>query len=173
MWGDSDGNRTCGRCLCVGTDPVYARAQRENRDYTLKELAGCFVGSCSNRNRHFPRHQPRRLSVHLTFTGEEASDQFGRSVAGAGDGDNDGYSDLIVGADSECDGAPNEFDVVHAVAVGFRNETDLSDPDALCPKMMIDVDCDDDTDVFDVVKLVNVAFCNDDPAANFCDPCAP
>ncbi|UCB52540.1 MAG: FG-GAP repeat protein [Candidatus Zixiibacteriota bacterium] len=33
-----------------------------------------------------------------TFTGEAAEDHFGRSVSGAGDVDNDGYSDLIVGA---------------------------------------------------------------------------
>ena len=33
-----------------------------------------------------------------TFTGEAVSDQFGRSVSGAGDVDNDGYDDVIIGA---------------------------------------------------------------------------
>jgi len=33
-----------------------------------------------------------------TFTGEAAGDEFGKSVSGAGDLDNDGYDDVIVGA---------------------------------------------------------------------------
>jgi hypothetical protein len=37
-------------------------------------------------------------AVLLTFTGEAAGDRFGYSVSGAGDVDNDGYADLIVGA---------------------------------------------------------------------------
>ena len=37
-------------------------------------------------------------SVVWTFTGEADNDQFGYSVSGAGDVNNDGYDDLIVGA---------------------------------------------------------------------------
>jgi hypothetical protein len=33
-----------------------------------------------------------------TFTGESSSDRFGRSVSGAGDVDNDGYDDVVIGA---------------------------------------------------------------------------
>ena len=36
--------------------------------------------------------------VLYTFDGEAADDFFGRSVSGAGDVNNDGYDDLIVGA---------------------------------------------------------------------------
>lgn len=38
---------------------------------------------------------------YYTFTGETAGDEFGFSVAGAGDVDNDGFDDLIVGASYE------------------------------------------------------------------------
>jgi hypothetical protein len=38
------------------------------------------------------------LHLHWTFTGEAADDNFGYSVSGAGDVDNDGYADVIVGA---------------------------------------------------------------------------
>ncbi len=76
-------------------------------------------------------------------------------------------------ADPECDGQTNVFDVVHAVAVGLRNEPDVPDPNPACPRNTTDVDCDNDTDIFDVVKLVNVGFRNELPQDNFCDPCAP
>ena len=37
-------------------------------------------------------------SLYETFTGEENGDQFGLAVAGAGDVDNDGFDDIIIGA---------------------------------------------------------------------------
>ena len=42
-----------------------------------------------------------------TFTGEAAGDEFGTSVSGAGDVNNDGLGDLIVGAQHNDAGAPN------------------------------------------------------------------
>ena len=41
---------------------------------------------------------PYDITKDVTFTGENQDDQFGTSVSGAGDVDNDGYDDVVVGA---------------------------------------------------------------------------
>lgn len=76
-------------------------------------------------------------------------------------------------ADPFHDGETNVLDVVHAVEAAFRNNPANPDLGPYCPQESTDVDCNDETDVLDVVRFVNVAFRNEDPAANFCDPCAP
>jgi FG-GAP repeat/Dockerin type I domain len=45
----------------------------------------------------FPSVSNAQCSTNMFFTGEEMGDNFGWSVSGAGDVDNDGYADLIVG----------------------------------------------------------------------------
>jgi hypothetical protein len=137
--------------------------------------------------------------VLYTFVGAAAYDYFGKSVSGAGDVDNDGYADLIVGAyrndaggynagrayvfscpppcicpchaDPQCDGNSDVLDVVAAVDVAFRSGLPSTDPE--CPNEQTDVDCSGATDVLDVVRFVNVAFRNADPGTEFCDPCEP
>jgi hypothetical protein len=76
-------------------------------------------------------------------------------------------------ADPACDGVTNVLDVVQAVNVAFRGQSDILDPNAACPNVTTDVNCDGVTNVLDVVRVVNVAFRGGDANAEFCDPCAP
>jgi len=46
-------------------------------------------------------------SILYTFNGDSADDQFGRSVSGAGDVNNDGYDDVIVGASGDDNNGTN------------------------------------------------------------------
>jgi hypothetical protein len=46
-------------------------------------------------------------AADIIFTGEKNYDLFGNSVSSAGDVNNDGFSDLLVGAFSNNDGAPD------------------------------------------------------------------
>lgn len=113
-------------------------------------------------------------SVGQSTIGEASSTNYGVGVGywyGASGGGGGCACDCH--ADPSCDSQTDVFDIVHAVNVGFRNESDVADPNPLCPRNTTDVDCDGDTDVFDVVKFVNVAFRNEPPMDNFCDPCAP
>ena len=48
-------------------------------------------------------------AVDVTFTGKQEHDWFGSAVSGAGDVDNDGYADLIVGAPQYGDGTGQAF----------------------------------------------------------------
>ncbi|MBI3871807.1 MAG: hypothetical protein HY304_01875 [candidate division Zixibacteria bacterium] len=73
-------------------------------------------------------------------------------------------------ADPKCDGVTNVLDVVGIINVAFRGLPEPIDPD--CPKSREDVDCKGVVGVPDVVHMVNVAFRGQDPASNFCDPCA-
>jgi len=76
--------------------------------------------------------------------------------------------------DAQCDSViTNVFDAVIVVDVAFRNGTSPVDPNPNCPYWPTDVTCDDVVNIFDAVLVVDVAFRNGDPAALFCDPCAP
>jgi len=73
--------------------------------------------------------------------------------------------------DPQCDGVANILDVVRVVDVAFRGTAATCDE--WCLHDRTDVDCDGVTNVLDVVRFVNVTFRGADPAATYCDPCAP
>ena len=94
-----------------------------------------------------------------TFTGEDAGDGFGRSVSGAGDVNNDGYAELIVGEEWNDDGG-NGAGQAYVYACQFYLCGDIND--------------DGEANISDVVSLVNYLFKGGDPPEcppfpyNFC-----
>jgi len=67
---------------------------------------------------------PHDFVLLWNFTGDAAGDYFGRSVSGAGDYDNDGYDDLVIGAPGSDAGNPNGGQVyVYSGLTGFRIDT--------------------------------------------------
>jgi len=84
-----------------------------------------------------------------TFTGEAAYDWFGRSVSGAGDVDDDGYADLIVGAYG------NDAGGIQAGRAYVYS----------CPVLYLcgDVNADAGISVSDVIYLINYLFKNGPP----------
>jgi hypothetical protein len=85
-------------------------------------------------------------SILYTFNGDSAGDQFGYSVSSAGDVNNDGYDDLIVGAftDDNISGYYNENSGSARVFSGamFLQQTTDTDGDGLVDTL----DVDDDND---------------------------
>jgi hypothetical protein len=119
-------------------------------------------------------------NLMYTFTGEATGDAFGWSVSGAGDVDNDGYHDLIVGAygndaggdyagrayvyscepylcgDVNGDGEVNINDAVYLINYLFKsgNPPQCLDPYTACS----DANGDREVTISDVVYLVNYVF---------------
>ncbi|HUU45086.1 MAG TPA: prenyltransferase/squalene oxidase repeat-containing protein [Acidobacteriota bacterium] len=77
------------------------------------------------------------------------------------------------GPDPVCDGVTNIVDAVLVVDVAFRGGSARPDPNPACPYETTDVTCDGLTTIIDAVRVIDVAFRGGDPAALFCDPCAP
>ena len=121
----------------------------------------------------------RSGTLLCTFTGEAAYDCFGLSVSGAGDVNNDGYDDLIVGAylndaggadagrayvyscqveepyilgDANGDGLIDVGDVVYLINYLFKSGPTPN------PIQAADATCDGNVDVADVVYLINYLF---------------
>ncbi len=74
--------------------------------------ADLIVGAPGDANNGTDSGSARVLSgkdgkILYTFNGDSASDYFGRSVAGAGDVNKDGYPDLIVGAPFDANNGTN------------------------------------------------------------------
>ena len=67
-----------------------------------------------------------------SFLGEDAGDYSGRSVAGIGDVNGDGYDDILVGADRDEDGGQSagQTYLILGKPSGWAMDTDLSDSDA-------------------------------------------
>ena len=70
--------------------------------------------------------------VDASFWGESSSDYSGRSVAGAGDVNGDGYDDILIGAFFNNDGAyrAGQTYLILGKATGLEMNTDLSDSNA-------------------------------------------
>ena len=118
---------------------------------------------------------PSGLSSSPTaLDGESLGDTFGYAVSAAGDVDNDGYDDVIVGAPLHLDigraylhrGIPAELDFD---GDGFDAEEDCNDGDAavhpgaqeICDPSDIDEDCDELADDDDPSVAGQVAWFND------------
>jgi len=71
-------------------------------------------------------------NADASFWGEEASDSAGRTVAGVGDVNRDGYDDILIGADGSDDGGSNagQTYLILGKASGWGKDTDLSNADA-------------------------------------------
>ncbi|MFA6028196.1 MAG: integrin alpha [Patescibacteria group bacterium] len=86
------------------------------------------------------------LSNAIKFTGEAAGDQAGISVATAGDVDGNGYDDVIIGADYNCDagidGGAVYLGYLFAATDGILGEADIIDDDH--DGVAAGVDCNDD-----------------------------
>ena len=67
-------------------------------------------------------------AASASFWGEEAWDEAGFSVAGAGDVNNDGYDDFIIGAprNSETASSAGQVYLIHGKASGWSMDSDLS-----------------------------------------------
>ncbi len=67
-------------------------------------------------------------AASASFFGEEASDEAGRSVAGAGDVNNDGYDDFLIGApyNDEVAGSAGQVYLILGKSSGWSMDTDLS-----------------------------------------------
>jgi hypothetical protein len=127
-------------------------------------------------------------SLLCTFDGETAEDWFGFSVSGAGDVNNDGFDEVIVGApyndaegidagrayvygcqveepyncgDVNHSGATDAGDVVYLISYLFRGGP------APCPLLLGDVNCTGTVDAGDVVYLISYLFRG---GPNPCDP---
>lgn len=71
-------------------------------------------------------------SANASFIGEDASDFSGLSVSGAGDVNNDGYNDFIIGAYGDDDGGATagQTYLILGRATGWAMDTDLSSANA-------------------------------------------
>jgi len=71
-------------------------------------------------------------NADASFWGEEDSDYSGRSVAGAGDVNGDGYGDFLIGAEENDDGgdAAGQTYLILGKASGWAMDTDLANADA-------------------------------------------
>lgn len=76
-------------------------------------------------------------------------------------------------ADPQCDSITNILDLAFVINVAFRNDPAIPDPNPSCTYQTTDVDCSTFTDILDITRMVNVAFRFQDPAIEFCNPCAP
>ncbi len=71
-------------------------------------------------------------NADASFIGEEANDQSGFSVAGAGDVNGDGYDDILIGApgNDESIAEAGQTYVIFGMATGWAMDTNLSNADA-------------------------------------------
>ncbi len=71
-------------------------------------------------------------SVDASFIGETVSDYSGQSVSGAGDVNNDGYDDIIIGANQNDEGGAiaGQTYLILGKSTGWSMDTDLSTADA-------------------------------------------
>ena len=71
-------------------------------------------------------------NADASFWGENTNDDSGRSVAGAGDVNSDGYDDILIGATYNSDGGHNagQTYLILGKAAGWSMDTNLSDADA-------------------------------------------
>ncbi len=91
----------------VGPDDQFGDSVSGAGDVNFDGFADFIVGAPFNNNINGADSGSARVlsgidgSILYTFIGDSAGDNFGRSVSGAGDVNNDSFADLIVGADAD------------------------------------------------------------------------
>ena len=163
--GLGDANNDCYDDVIVGAPLNSAAADEAGRAYVFSGQTGTLL---------------------RVFDGEAESNLFGTSVSGAGDVNNDGFDELIVGApendaaghsagqayvlscrvgepfvrgDANADGIINVADIVYLVNYLYRGGSEPS------PAESGDATCDGVVNVADIVFLVNYLYRGGDPPA--------